>query len=316
MKVLISLGKSFYESCPELGDWLRRDGIEVEELILYDYPPPKEEIKRAVKDAEIYVVGVDHVDREIMTAASKLKLIIKHGAGYDNIDLECAREKNIAVTFARGCNAQSVAELTIGLMFAVSRRIAESYRIIMQGGWNLYMGEELSGKTLGILGFGNIGRRVASMAKGLGMKIMAYDPFVQGEEMEKVGVVPAEFHQALERADYVSVHMPATKENEGILNEQAFCRMKRTAYFINTSRGEIVKEEDLRKCLKNKLIGGAALDVFSQEPPEKEMLELDNVVYTSHIGACTMESARLLAEASYNNIKNYIKKQPLNDRLI
>lgn len=316
MKVLISLGKSFYESCPELGDWLRRDGMEVEELTLYDYPPPKEEIKRAVKDAEIYVVGVDHVDREIMTAASNLKLIVKHGVGYDNIDLECAREKNIAVTFARGCNAQSVAELTIGLIFAVSRKIAESHRIIMQGGWNLYMGQELSGKILGLLGFGNIGRRVASMAEGLGMKVMAYDPFVRREEMEKAGIVPAKFHEVLETADYVSVHMPATEENKGILNEQAFCRMKRTAYLINTSRGEIVKEEDLRKCLINKRIKGAALDVFAQEPPKKEMLELDNVVYTSHIGACTMESARLLAEASYRNINKYIKKQPLNDRLI
>lgn len=316
MKVLISLGNSFYKSYPELGEQLRREGLEVEELTAYDYPPPRDERIRAVRDAEIYIVGVDIIDREIMDAAPKLRLIIKHGAGFNNIDLEYAKEKGIAVTYAKGGNSQSVAELAMGLMFAVSRKIPEAHMTVKTGGWNLYMGEELAGKVLGLLGYGNIGRRVACMAKGVGMKVMAYDPFISKMQMDKDGVQMAELEEVLEEADYISVHIPATEQTKGMLNQKSFEKMKRSAYLINTSRGEIVNEEDLIACLKERRIHGAALDVFCSEPPNNEFLGLDNVVCTSHIGACTMESAVYLTNVSYKNVKNFINSQPLENRLV
>lgn len=280
MKVLISLGKSFYGIFPDLGDWLRREGIEVVEQIGYDHEPPRELIKELVRDIDIYVVGVDKIDREIMEAAPKLKLIIKHGVGLDNIDLECAREKGIAVTFARGCNAQSVAELTIALMLSVCRGIPWQSAEVRSGGWELYMGCELSRKTLGLIGYGNIGSRVAKIAKGFGMEVIAYDPYIQGEVLKDAGIEPGSMEDVLRRGDFVSLHAPAVKENLNLINRTTLAMMKPTAYLINTARGDLVDEEALQEALQEGRLQGAAMDVFKKEPPDPQLAALDHTVFT------------------------------------
>lgn len=316
MKVLISLGKSFYEIFPDLGNWLRKEGIEVVEQTGYDHEPPKELIIQLVKDIDIYVVGVDRIDREVMEAAPKLKLIVKHGVGLDNIDLEYARERGIAVTFARGCNSQSVAELTIALMLAVCRGISWRSAEVRKGGWTLFMGCELSRKTLGLIGYGNIGSRVAKIAKAFGMEVMAYDPYIQEEVLTEAGIESKSMEEVLKQADFVSLHAPATRENRNLINQYTLALMKPTAYLINTARGELVDEEALEEALKAGRLQGAALDVFKTEPPDQHLVSLEHTVCTPHLGACTVDSARNLSEMSYQNVMNFINRQPLLNQLV
>lgn len=316
MKVLISLGKSFYKVFPDLGNWLRGEGIDVVEQTGYDHEPPKELIKELVRDVDIYVVGVDRIDREIMEAAPKLKLIIKHGVGLDNIDLEYAREKGIAVTFARGCNAQSVAELAVALMLSVCRGIPWQSAEVRKGGWTLFMGCELRQKTLGLIGYGNIGSRVAKIAKAFGMEVIAYDPYIQSEILTEAGIRPGSMEEVLEQADFVSLHAPATRENRNLINRDTLALMKPTAYLINTARGELVDEEALEEALKTGRIRGAAMDVFKTEPPDEHLASLDHTVFTPHLGACTVDSARNLSEMSFQNIMNFINHQPLINQMV
>ncbi len=316
MKVLISLGKSFYETFPDLGSWLRREGIEVVEQTGYDQEPPRELMRELVKDVDVYVVGVDRIDREILEAASALKLIVKHGVGVDNIDLDCAKEKGIAVTFARGCNAQSVAELAIALMLSVCRGIPWQSTEVRQGAWNLYMGCELNKKTLGLIGYGNIGSRVAKIAKAFGMEVIAFDPYIGKEALQEAGIRPGTMEEVLRQADFVSLHAPAAKENRKLIDQKALAYMKPTAYLINTARGELVNEEALQKALQEGKLRGAALDVFWREPPDARLTGLSGTVCTPHLGACTIDSARKLSEMSFENIMNFKKHQPLKNRLV
>lgn len=316
MKVLISLGKSFYETFPDLGGWLRQEGMEVVEQTGYDQEPPRELIRELVRDADIYVVGVDRIDREIMDAAPRLKLIVKHGAGFNNIDLDCAKEKGIAVTFARGCNAQSVAELTIALMLSVCRGISWRSADVRQGGWELYMGCELRGKTLGLIGYGNIGSRVAGIAKAFGMEVAAFDPYIEKEVLKEAGIRPGTMEEVLRQADFVSLHAPASRENQRLINRETLALMKRGAYLINTARGELVDEEALQEAIQEGRLQGAALDVFRKEPPDGCLAGLDRTVCTPHLGACTVDSARKLSEMSFENIMNFKNGQPLKNRLV
>lgn len=316
MKVLISLGKHFYETFPDLGQWLRRDGLEVTEQVDLDYAPPKERLKKLLADKDIYVVGVDEVDRELMDAAPNLKLIIKHGVGYNNIDLDCAREKGIAVTFAPGQNSESVAELAVGMMFSAARHISRCDRLIRQDNWTMMMGRELLGKTLGLVGYGNIGRRVARIAKSMDMRVLVFDPFLSDELLRGEGAEPCPLEEIFEQSDFISLHAPATPENLNMVGATLLGKMKPTACLINTARGELIDEQALADALRQGRIYAAALDVFKTEPPTGPLAGLENVIYTSHIGACTTDSARNLSTASYENIKRFINNQPLNNRLV
>ena len=316
MKVLISLGKSFYEIFPDLGTWLKQAGLEVVEQVSSDQEPSKEVIKKLVSDVDIYIVGVDKIDHEVIDAAPKLKLIIKHGVGYDNIDLDYAKKKGIAVTFARGCNAQSVAELAVALMLSVSRGIPAKNEEIKHGGWSLFMGSELNGKQLGLVGYGNIGSRVAKIAQAFGMEVTAYDPYIESEVLEKAGIKKGSLEEVLSQSDFISLHAPATKENENLIRAETLQLMKSSAYLINTARGALVNEQDLKNAILEKRIAGAAMDVFCTEPPEKKLVCLEKIICTPHLGACTVDSARRLSDISYENVMNYVNNRPLKNRLV
>lgn len=316
MKVLISLGKSFYAIFPDLGQWLRNEGIEVVEQTGYDHEPPRELVRELVKDVDVYVVGVDKIDREIMEAAPKLKLIVKHGVGFDNIDLECAKEKGIAVTYARGCNSQSVAELTVALMLSVCRGIPWHSEEVRSGGWSLFMGHELCGKTLGLIGYGNIGSRVARIAQAFGMEVLAFDPYVEADVLRKAGICSKTMKEVLRESDFVSLHAPATKENRNLINKETLKLMKSTSYLINTARGELVDEEALAIAIEEKRLQGAAMDVFKTEPPSQKFSSLERTVFTPHLGACTVDSAKNLSRMSFKNVMNFKNNQPLVNRLV
>ncbi|MEM1579825.1 MAG: hydroxyacid dehydrogenase [Nitrososphaerota archaeon] len=233
---------------------------------------------------------------EILDKASKLKIIVRAGSGLDNIDVEHALKKDIKVFNTPDAVSDSVAELTIGLMIMLSRKLYQAVDSLKKGLWlkNNLMGFELSGKTVGIIGVGRIGSRVAKIAKALNMKILLYDIVKVSEDLvREVGGVQVDLETLLRESDYVTLHVPLTPETEKMIGERELKIMKKTAFLINTARGKIVDSEALYKALIERWIAGVALDVYEVEPPlNLKLLQLDNVVCTPHIGAQTIEARR------------------------
>jgi D-3-phosphoglycerate dehydrogenase / 2-oxoglutarate reductase len=234
------------------------------------------------------------VTRELIAAGSGLQIIGRAGVGLDNVDLQAATEHGIVVAFTPEQNANSVAELTIGLMLALARKIPAADRDTKAGGWKRqqFTGSEILGKTLGLVGFGRIGASTANKARALGMDIVAYDPFVDAESLKamELRAEMMSIESVLQRADFVSCHLPATRSTMNFFDDDKFALIKPSAYFINTSRGEVVDEDALLRALQTSKIAGAALDVRSIEPPEASPLtEFDNVILLPHIGAFTKE---------------------------
>ncbi len=256
----------------------------------------KEELKKIMPDVEVLVVrSATKVTADVIEASQKLRIIARAGVGLDNIDLEKAKEKGIKVLNTPGASAISVAELTIGMMFALSRHIARGTMDLKEGKWTKkeLKGVELTGKTLGIIGLGRIGREVAKRALGLGMKVVAYDPYVKEIDMD---VSLVDLDELYKTADYITVHVPLMPETKHLINDEAFSKMKKGVFIINCARGGVVDESALLKALKEGKVAGAGMDVFETEPPtsdiEKELLSLPNVVATPHIGASTKEAQK------------------------
>lgn len=257
------------------------------------------ELISSVKDYDVLVVrSRTKVTEEVVDAASQVKIIARVGVGLDNIDVKAAEAKNIKVINAAEASSTAVAELVIGLMICLARSIPRADIETKRGNWikKDLMGTQLSGKYLGIVGVGNIGRNVGRMARALRMNLVGYDPYpINREFISETGMIVTDLNTLLESADFVTFHVPATPETKYMLNSERLSKMKPTAYFINTSRGDIIDENMLYEMLKSGRLAGAALDVFEVEPPvNKQLLSLTNVVYTPHIGAQTKE-AQVLA---------------------
>jgi D-3-phosphoglycerate dehydrogenase len=260
---------------------------------------PREELKKMAQDVDGLIVRVVTIDEEFISGCQRLKVIGKHGVGYDNIQVPVATKGGIAVVFTPGANSISVAEHALALMLNLANKVGLADREIrgnQLGAQKRYMGTELQGKTLGLIGLGRIGRHLASMCqRAFGMKVLAYDPYVStGIE----GVNLCSLEQILQEADFVSNHVPLTKETKDIISAPQLAMMKKTAFIINTSRGGVVNEDDLYVALKEGQIAGAGLDVFVEEPPKADhpLVSLDNVVVTPHIGAVTEEAMCRMAE--------------------
>ncbi len=233
--------------------------------------------------------------KEVVEAGAKgnLKVIGRAGIGVDNVDIETAGKHKIPVVNAPTGATASVAELTLGHILALSRNISYADKTMKKGEWakKTLKGFELDGKTLGLIGTGNIGKYTAKLAKCFGMKVIGYDPFISKENMKKDGIEKVdEVTQIMEKSDYISLHIPHISETHHIVNEEMIEKMKPSAFLINCARGGTVDEKALYNALKNGKIAGAALDVYEKEPPDKSPLfKLDNVVMTPHIGANTKE---------------------------
>lgn len=254
------------------------------------------------------IVGVEKVGKEIINLlyASECKLIAKHGTGVDNIDIKAAKSKSIFVTNAPGANTDAVADLSIGLMLSLARKIPYANNIVKSGGWPQIIGYELRGKTLGLVGTGKVGKEVAKRAQyGFKMKVLAYDIF-EDKEWTDNNIEYTSLENIFIEGDFVSIHIPLTKDSNGLVNSTLLHKMKPTAYIVNTSRGSIVDEADLYKCLKEGVIAGAALDVFHVEPVEKDnaLLELDSFISTPHMAGYSYEA---LHETGMICAKNLIK---------
>ncbi|OGE84439.1 MAG: hypothetical protein A2846_02650 [Candidatus Doudnabacteria bacterium RIFCSPHIGHO2_01_FULL_49_9] len=270
------------------------------------------ELKKFVQGASgVLALLTDKIDGEVLAAAGKqLRIVANFAVGYDNIDLPAAKKKKIVITNTPGVLTGAVAEHAIALMMSVARRVVESDKFTRAGryeGWEpeLLLGPELAGKTLGIMGLGRIGSRVAEIAAlGLGMKIIYYDNGNRNRDLEKkLGAVACTVRRVLTGADVISIHVPLVPATRHLVGKRELESMKSTAILINTSRGPVVDEKALADALKRKIIWGAGLDVFEFEPKiTAELLKLDNVVMTPHTASATIEARNAMAILAAKNI--------------
>jgi D-3-phosphoglycerate dehydrogenase / 2-oxoglutarate reductase len=237
-----------------------------------------------------------HVDRDLLARAPNLLIVSSNGAGFDPVDVEDCTAAGVLVVNQSGGNANSVAEHALGMLLTLSKRILEADRALRRDpnvNRNALMGTEAQGKTIGIVGLGNVGRRIAELCKGLlHMKVLAYDPYLTVTEMAARGGEKVELDELLRRSDYVSISCPLTKDNRGMIGAREFALMQRHAYFITTARGFIHDEAALAEALRNKLIAGAGLDVWAKEPPPPDhpLLQFDNVLASPHTAGVTREA--------------------------
>jgi D-3-phosphoglycerate dehydrogenase / 2-oxoglutarate reductase len=281
---------------PILNEILQKNGLK----ITYEPEITPDQIKEKISNFDIVVVrSRTKITKEMIDSATQCKIIARVGVGLDNIDVDAAKAKNIRVINAVEGAMNAVAELVLGLMLSMAREIPRADREIRNGKWlkKELMGVELSGKYLGIVGLGNIGKRLAKLARGLNMNIIGFDVIPIADDFARdVGLIKADIDTLLSSADFVSFHVPFTETTHHLVNAKRLATMKKTAYVINTSRGEIIDEDALYDALKEGKIAGAALDVFEKEPAVgNKLTTLPNVVCTPHIGAQTKEAQTLAA---------------------
>jgi D-3-phosphoglycerate dehydrogenase len=294
---------SFQDSvliCDEVDAVLNKILIDNGLKVSYEPEITPEQILEKISNFNIIIVrSRTTITKEIIDKADNCKIIARVGVGLDNVDQVAAKAKNIRVINAVEGAMNAVAELVLGFMLSLARQTARGDRAIRDGKWlkKELKGTELRGKYLGIIGLGNIGKRLARLARGLNMNIIGYDVMPIDEEFAKeVGLMKADLNTLLQSSDYISIHVPLLDSTYHLLDAQKMSTMKKTAKIINTSRGGVVDEDALYEAIKNGNLGGAALDVFEKEPATgNKLAELDNVILTPHIGAQTKEAQSLAA---------------------
>jgi D-3-phosphoglycerate dehydrogenase len=256
----------------------------------------KEEILSIIENYDgVIVRSKPNITEDIIKKGKNLKVVARAGVGLDNVDVNCCQGLGVKVVNSPQASSDSVAELAFGLMLSVSRNIARADRLTRAKRWEKksLMGHELNGKTLGIVGFGRIGRNIGRMAKACGMDLIAYDPYLTNEQITSGGAEPVTLEKLIERSDVITLHVPLIDSTRHMISDKEFEKMKNNAIIINTSRGGIIDEDALCKALSSGKILGAGLDVFEEEPPiNSKLLEFDNVVLTQHIGASTHEAQK------------------------
>ena len=270
----------------------------------------KDELPKEVRDSDAIILSIEPIDDEFLKKFPKLRIIARYGVGYDNIDVGACTKRGVYVTHTPGVLSHAVAELTLGLMLSLSRRLIQADNYVRTE-WakskrkKLAMGIDLYGKTLGIIGLGRIGYEVAFRAKAFGMKIIYYD-IERKEKAEKtLGAQYVDLETLLKSSDFVSIHTPLTPQTRGFIGERELKLMKPTAYIINTARGLVIDEEALCKALKEGWIAGAGLDVFAKEPLplDSPLVKMKNVVLTPHMGTYTPETRRAMALKCIENVR-------------
>ncbi len=272
----------------------------------------KGELSGVLKDADALIVrSAVEVNAQILRGAEKLRVIGRAGVGVDNIDLEAATKAGIAVMNTPGANAVAVAEHTLALMLAMARHIPRADSTTRAGQWEKksLQGTELRGKTLGIIGLGRIGMEVARRARAFEMKLMAHDPFVSAAVAREMGIQLADLDEVYAAADYLSLHVGLTPQTTGMINAQSLKKMKKGVRIINCARGELVDAAALAAALAGQHVAGAALDVFTEEPPKNSpLLALDNVIATPHIAGSTNEAQEAVGVQIASQVREYLKR--------
>lgn len=279
-------------------------------------PAPYDLILEKVRDIDgLLCLLTDKIDARIIEAGERLKVISNYAVGYDNIDVEVATKRGIYVTNTPGVLTETTADLAWAILMAIARRVVEADKYVRAGRWvhawgpKMMLGSDVHGKTLGIVGLGRIGSAVARRAKGFNMRVIYYDVFRREDLERELGLEYKPLEELLKEADYVTLHVPLTKETYHLIGERELNLMKPTAYLINTSRGAVIDQKALYKALKERRIAGAALDVFEKEPidPDDPLLELDNVVLTPHIGSASIETRKKMAMIAAENLVSVLR---------
>lgn len=274
-------------------------------------PLAPEELIPLLKGCEGYIAGLDYITGEVIGACGALRVISRYGAGVDRVDIAAAKSRGIAVCNTPGANAQAVADLAMGLVLSLARKIPALDSGMRQGRWERSTGVELYGKTMGILGLGAIGKAVAKRAQGFSMRVLAYDPYIDLRYAEENGITAASFLEAVTQSDAVSLHLPLTDKTRHILGKSEMEAMKPGAILINTARGGLIDEDAAYEMLSSGRLGGLGLDVYEKEPPEKSPLfGLENVVLTPHTASHTKEAAENMADMSVDNLINVLSGKP------
>jgi len=299
-----------------ISDPLSEEGVKMLRAangITVDVKPklPKEELLKIIGNYEGLVVrSATKVTSEVLTAAKKLKVIGRAGAGLDNIDVGAASKQGVIVMNAAGGNTISTAEHTMTMILALSRNIAQANASLRKGEWKRpqFMGVEVYGKFLGVVGMGRIGAQVTARALAFGMRVLVFDPHLSDEKIREMDATPVKaLGDLLKTADYITVHTPMTAETKGLIGKKELAMTKKGVRIINCARGGIVSEDDLFEALESGQVSGAALDVFVEEPPkDTKLIQHPKVVTTPHLGASTEEAQRVVAEEIAVSVRDYL----------
>jgi D-3-phosphoglycerate dehydrogenase len=308
-KILVTSG-SFGKADPSVYQLFTDAGCEI-----VDYPIRRplhdNELASIVKDFKVngILAGLDEIGPETLGASDSLKVVSRHGTGVDNVHFESANRNGVVITNTPSTNASAVADLVFCLMLALSRNLIEVHLSTQQGDWERPVGLELTGKVLGIVGYGRVGREVAKRAKGFSMEVKAYDPFLcENKNQAEDVIICSSIEEVLSDSEILTLHLPKTESTMGLINERSLQLMKKGSILINTSRGEVVDENALAKAVLSKHLRGAGVDVYRSEPPlGSPLLGVPGIITTSHIGALTDISLKETGRISALNLISVLK---------
>lgn len=314
-KILVS-ASHFDTFCREAWELLEANGHEV----IYD--PAREfpaysldELKTIIPDVDAALIGMDIYNDEVFQMAPKLKAVAKFGVGVDNIDGEAAKKYGIKVLNAPGQNSNGVAELAVGFMVDLLRKVVPLHEDVKGGKWTRFIGTEIKGKTVGLLGFGAIAKLVAKKLSAFEVSVMAYDLYPDEAAAKEFNVRLTDFEEVIKNSDILSLHIPATAENHHMFNDELFSKMKKGSIIINTARGALIDTEALARALKSGHIKGAGLDAFEPEPLPRDaaILACENIILTPHTASETMESYRNVSLCTVKDIIAVLSgEEPIN----
>ena len=307
MKVLIS-SKSFGKQDKTAIEILKKAGY-TPVLNPHNRKLEFDEFAELIEDAAGLIAGTEKITEELLQKVKALKVISRNGTGLDNIDQEAAKRKGIIVCTTPDAPTQAVAELTLALILNISRRIGEVDRNLRSNEWTPLLGRLLSGKTLGIIGLGRIGKTLVKIVQPFELKIIAHEPYPDSEFISSYGIELVSLEKVLSESDIISLHAPLTEETYHLIGKKEFALMKHDAILINTARGSLIDEEALIEALEKGIIAGAALDVFEEEPYHGKLKDFDTVILTPHIGTYAKETRIRMEREAVENLLNALRMQ-------
>lgn len=268
----------------------------------------KDELVAYIGDAEALIVGLEPIDKELLDRCNNLKIISKYGVGLNNIDLDECKKRDIAIGWTGGVNRLSVAEMTLGYMLMLCRNLYVTSNLLKGGTWNKSGGFQLSGKTVGIIGVGYIGKEVIRLLKPFNCKILVNDILNQDEYYSEHNLVECSKETIYREADIITIHTPYDESTNDLINMEVFHMMKKSAFVINSARGGIINENDLKYALQNNIIAGAAIDAYNEEPPkDNALLSLPNLICTPHIGGNAQEAVEAMGMSAIKHLVEFYK---------
>ena len=266
----------------------------------------KDELIHFLRDADAAIIGLEHIDSNVLDACPNLKMISKYGVGLNNLDLPACKKRNVQIGWTGGVNKLSAAEMTLGFMIALSRNLFRSSFRLKSNEWKKEGGYQLTGKTVGIIGVGHIGKEVVRLLEPFKTNILVNDIINQDEYYNKNGLVKASKETIYKQADIITVHTPLTKKTKHLINREVFAMMQPSSFIINCARGPIINQSDLKFALMESSIAGAALDVYEDEPPSDiEFLQLPNLICTPHIGGNSQEAVLAMGRSAIAHLISF-----------